>query len=64
MVCVVRPDNNAGMCFAGVCPSVKPTWWPSNSLYAFGPNGNEFTRFRVLPGNPLSPTHHEISFNR
>jgi hypothetical protein len=64
MVCAIRPDNNAGLMSAGfVCPSIKPTWWPDNSLYAFAPNGNDISRFRILPGNPLSPNHHDILFN-
>jgi len=64
MVVAVRPDNNAGLCSAGfICPAVKPNWWPSSSLYAEAPNGNDISRFRVRSGNPLSPNHHEILFN-
>ncbi|GET42993.1 hypothetical protein [Microseira wollei] len=64
MVVAVRPDNNAGLCSAGfLCPAVKPTWWSNNSLYAFAPNGNDISRFRVLPGNPLSPNQQDIVFN-
>ncbi|WP_226594157.1 hypothetical protein, partial [Microseira wollei] len=64
MVVAIRPENNAGLCSAGfLCPAVKPTWWPNNSLYSFAPNGNDVSRFRVLPGNPLSPNQHDIVFN-
>ena len=64
MVVAVRPDNNAGLMSAGfICPAVKPSWWNNNSLYSFAPNGNDISRFRVLPGNPLSPSHHDIGFN-
>ncbi|GET37154.1 hypothetical protein MiSe_19070 [Microseira wollei NIES-4236] len=64
MVVAVRTDNNAGLCSAGfICPAIKPNWSPNNSLYSFAPNGNDISRFRVLPGNPLSPNHHDILFN-
>jgi hypothetical protein len=64
MVVSVRPDNNAGLMSAGfICPSIKPAWWDNTSLYAFAPNSNDCSRFRVLPGNPLAPSYHDIVFN-
>lgn len=64
MVEAVRTDNNTGLMSAGfICPAVKPSWWNNNSLYSFAPNSNDINRFRVLPGNPLSPSQHEILFN-
>lgn len=64
MVVAIRPDNNAGLMSAGfICPSVKPTWWPNSSLYAFAPASSDIARFRVLPGNPLSPAHTDMVFN-
>lgn len=64
LVGAVRSDNNAGLMTAGfIFPSVKPAWWGSTSLYAFAPSNSESGRFRILPGNPLSPNHHEIAFN-
>lgn len=64
MVAAVRADNNVGLMLAGfLCPAIKPNWWPHTSLYAFAPSSNDINRFRVLPGNPLSPNHHDIPFS-
>ena len=64
LVCTVRPDNNVGLCSAGfICPAIKPSWWPTTSLYSFAPNGADIARFRILPGNPLSPNYSDASFN-
>lgn len=64
MVAAFRPDNNAGQAIAGfLCPSVKPTWWPNSSLYAFAPSGNDLARLRILPGNPFSPNHHLMLYS-
>ncbi len=64
LVCAIRPDNQSALISAGfLCPAVKPSWWSNNSLYAFAPSSSDIGRFRVLPGNPLSPSFHDIVLN-
>lgn len=64
LVSSCRTDNNTALMSVGfIFPAMKPSWWPNSSLYAFAPNSADVGRFRVLPGNPLFPLHHDILFN-
>ncbi|MFB2980865.1 hypothetical protein [Microseira sp. BLCC-F43] len=64
LVCACRSDNNTALMSLGfIFPAIKPTWWGSTSLYAFAPNGGDIGRFRVLPGNPMNPSQHDVLFN-